>query len=62
MEKLGFIRKVDKPTDWCHPIVLVQKKDTIRLCIDLTKVNKFTDRELYQLVSVPETLAKIGGD
>ena len=31
----------------------------IRLCIDLTKLNKATKRELYQLDSTVETLAKL---
>ena len=25
MEGLGVIRKVDEPTEWCHPIVIVKK-------------------------------------
>lgn len=58
MEELGVIRKVDNPTDWCHPIVVVPKPSgAIRICIDLTKLNKGIERELYQLESVEETIA-----
>ena len=40
MAKLGVIQRVEKPTDWCHPIVVVAKPNNqIRLCIDLTKLN-----------------------
>ena len=61
MLKLGVIEKVDQPTEWCHPIVLVRKSDnSIRICIDLTKLNTVTKREFYQLESVDETLAKLG--
>lgn len=63
MEKLGVIRKIEEPTDWCHPIVAVVKpKGDIRLCIDLTKLNNGIERELYQLESVHETIARIGDE
>ena len=39
IEKLGVIRKVNKRTTFCHPIVTVPKPDkTIRVCLDLTKL------------------------
>ena len=63
MEKLKVIRKVDEPTDWCHPIVIIPKpksKERLRVCIDLTKLNEQVKREFYELPSVPETLSKIG--
>ena len=61
MQKMGVIRKVDNPTEWCHPIVVVTKPSgDIRLCIDLTKLNTGVQRELYQLESIEETLAKLG--
>ena len=63
MVELGVIRKIDKPTDWCHPIVIVNKPNgDIRLCIDLTKLNAGVERELYHLESVEETLAKLGDE
>ena len=61
MVRLGVIRKVDQPTEWCHPIVLVGKPNNkIRLCIDLTKLNLGVKREFYQLESVEETISKLG--
>ena len=63
MEKMGVIRKVDEPTDWCHPIVVIPKpksKERLRVCIDLTKLNEQVKREFYELPSVPETLSKLG--
>ena len=61
MEEMGVIRKVEEPTDWCHPIVLVRKENgSIRLCLDLTRLNTAVKREFYQLESVDETLAKLG--
>uniref|UniRef100_A0A7M5X5M8 Reverse transcriptase domain-containing protein n=1 Tax=Clytia hemisphaerica TaxID=252671 RepID=A0A7M5X5M8_9CNID len=69
MEVMGVIRKVDKPTAWCHPMVAVKKPtipgqpgqpERLRICIDLTQLNKTTKREFYQLPSCDETLAQIG--
>lgn len=61
MENLGVIRRVDEPTEWCHPIVVVQNTDKkLRIFIDLTKLNQITKREIYQLETVDETIAKIG--
>ena len=63
MEQLGVIKKIDKPTDWCHPIVIVSKPNgDIRLCIDLTKLNAGVERELYPLESIEETLGKLGDE
>ena len=63
MRKLGVIKKVDKPTEWCHPIVIVSKPNgDIRLCIDLTKLNAGVERELYPLESIEETLGKLGDE
>ena len=61
MENLGVIQKVEEPTDWCHPIVIVFKDNgEIRLCIDLTKLNPHIKREYRILDSVEDCLARIG--
>ena len=44
-------------------MVIVNKKDgNLRICIDLTKLNLGVKREFYQLESVEETIAKLGGE
>eukprot|EP00794_Sanderia_malayensis_P002412 gene2412-2781_t len=61
MEEMGVIRRVEEHTEWCHPIVLVKNDNgSIRLCLDLTRLNIAVKREFYQLESVDETLAKLG--
>ena len=61
MERLGVIRKVNHPTEWCHPIAVIGKPNSkIRICIDLTKLNLGIKREFYQVESVEETISKIG--
>ena len=58
--KLGVIEPVDEPTDWCAPMVVVLKPNgNVRLCVDLTKLNKGVRRELYGIKKVEETLGSI---
>lgn len=43
-----IIEKVDKPTDWLHPIIVVPKKvtDNIQLCVDFRRLNKYRIRPI----------------
>ena len=52
----GIISPVSKPTDWCSPIVVTNKKnsDNIRLCVDFRQLNRSVARELYPTKSVLE--------
>ena len=62
MKKDGVISPVTEPTDWCSPLVVVPKpKGGVRLCIDLTSLNKAVKREAYPMASVDESLAKLSG-
>ena len=61
MEKLGVIRKVDKPTNWCAGMVTVPKPNgKIRICVDLTKLNENVCRETYPLPKIEALLGEIG--
>ena len=58
----GVISPVDGPTDWCSGIVVVPKpNDTVRICVDLTALNKAVLREVHPLRSVDEDLARLSG-
>jgi transposase InsO family protein len=61
--KQGIIAPVTEPTDWCSPIVVAPKKDTskIRLCVDLSKLNKFVKRERFQSTTPAAAVASIAG-
>ena len=38
----------DVATEWCHPMVVVEKSNGgIRICVDLTKVNKYVKRPTH---------------
>ena len=61
MENLGVISKIDQPTDWCSGMVVVPKPGNgVRICVDLTRLNKYVKRERHILPSVDQVLAQIG--
>ena len=50
----------DEPTDWCHPMVIVPKtNDDVRICVDLTKLNKYVDRPVYPTTSPVDAVNNI---
>lgn len=58
--KLDVIEPVDEPTEWCAPIVVAPKpNEEIRMCVDLTKLNKAVKRELYPMPTVETTLGRL---
>lgn len=60
MIQKGIIKKIDEPTEWCHPLVVVQKsKGGIRICVDLTKLNKFVKRPIHPLKTPREAVSNI---
>lgn len=57
-EAMGVISKVTQPTAWCAGIVVVPKANgKIRLCVDLTRLNKWVRRECHISPAVDQTLA-----
>ncbi|CAL9703681.1 unnamed protein product [Knipowitschia caucasica] len=63
MERQGVISKVEQPTEWCAPMVVVPKpaQERVRICSDLTQLNKSVLRERHQLPSVENTLGQLSG-
>ena len=61
LETEGVIRRVAAPTEWCAPIVVAPKKGGagVRLCVDLSQLNKYVRRELYQSPTPIEEVASI---
>jgi hypothetical protein len=65
MEKLGFILRIDEPTEWCTGMVVVPKSSgQVRICIDFTKLNMSDKRENFAIVYVqfvfPSPLKNVG--
>ena len=57
----GIITPVTDPTDWYAPIVVAPKKGTdhIRMCVNLSKLNRFVRRENYPSVTPAEAVTDI---
>ena len=62
MEQQGVISKVEEPTAWCAPMVVVPKSSgRVRICTDLTELNRSVMREKHPLPSVEHTLGQLAG-
>ena len=62
MVKMDVIAKVEEPTDWCAPMVIAPKPNgDIRLCVDLSELNKCVERELLAMPVVEHTLGQLAG-
>ena len=59
MEDAGVIVRVEQPTDWCAPMVVVPKKDDVRICVDLTKLNESVRRQRHEMPSVEYTMGQL---
>ena len=59
-----IIAPVTEPTEWCPPIVAAPKKDSerIRLCVDLSRLNRYVKRERYQSATPAQAVADIAAD
>ena len=62
MEKLGVIVPVEEPTEWCSGMVVIPKPNgQVRICVDLTKLNKSIKRGRHPLQAVDQTLVQLAG-
>jgi hypothetical protein len=62
MKQLDLIDKIDEPSDWVSPLVIVEKPNgQIRLCLDPRDLNKAIKRHHHPMPIVDEILAKLGG-
>ncbi|KAL5015077.1 hypothetical protein ScPMuIL_009347 [Solemya velum] len=50
LEKMDIIEKIQGPTPWINPVVVVPKKsEGVRLCIDMREANKAIKREKHPM-------------
>ena len=62
LEEQGVISRVEEPTDWCAPVVVLpQSNGRVRICVDLTKLNDSVRREKHILLSVKQILVPLSG-
>ena len=61
LQSQHIIAPVVEVTEWCAPIVVTPKKNTdrIRMCVDLSRLNRYVRREWYQSSTPAEAVADI---
>ena len=61
LESQHIITPVTEVTPWCAPIVVTPKKNSekIRMCVDLSHLNKFVIHERYQSPTPAKAVADI---
>ncbi|UYV65921.1 K02A2.6-like [Cordylochernes scorpioides] len=60
MKRMGMIQEVDGPTEWVNSFTLVKKPNgQLQICLDPTELNKFINREHFQLPTLDEILPKL---
>lgn len=59
MEQKGVITKVTEPTPWISNMVVIEKNDKLRICIDPTPLNKALLRSHFQIPTIEEILPEI---
>lgn len=60
MLKLDVIEKVEGPTSWVNPLVVVEKPNgDIRICLDMRQANQAIVREKHPVPTVEETLQEV---
>ena len=61
MEELELIEPMDVPTEWCSGLTIAPKPNgAIRVCVDLTALNKGLCRAVYPLLKVNEMMPQVG--
>ena len=62
MVKSGVITAVEDASDWCAPMVVVPKPSgKIRICVDLTHLNRGVKREFHPIPKIEHTLGQLAG-
>lgn len=61
MENEGVIMKVKEPTEWSSFMVVVAKKDKVRICMDPVDLNKVLRREHYPMTTMDDIATRIAG-
>lgn len=62
LEKMDVIEKVNGPTRWVSPLVVVPKPDgDVRICVDMRRVNEAIIRERHPIPTIDEVLTEMNG-
>src|SRR6266576_5610192 len=55
------LAKMNEPSDWVHPMVILHKKDKVQIAIDTREINKYVKREHYKLTTNKVVLVNLTG-
>lgn len=58
-EKDGYLTTVTQSTDWISNLVIINKTDKLRLCIDRKPLNRALKRSHYLMPTVDDILYKL---
>lgn len=62
LERQGIIEKVEGPTPWVSPLVVIPKKNgSVRLCVDMRMPNKAIRRERHPTPTVDDLIHNLNG-
>lgn len=62
LEALEVIEKVNGPTSWINPLVVVEKPNgDVRICLDMRQANRAILREKHPVPTIEETLQEMLG-
>ena len=62
LERLDIIEKVDGPTPWVSPIVVVPKDSReVRICVDMREANRAVKREKHLMLTTDDLIADLNG-
>lgn len=60
LEKEGIVMREEEHCEWVSNIVIVEKGDKVRICLDPTSLNKALKRPNFQATTMEEALAELG--
>lgn len=55
----GVIEKVNEPSKWVSPVVVVPKGDDVRICVDMRRANEAVERENHPLPTIEDFLPSL---
>ena len=62
LERLDIIERVEGPTPWISPIVVVPKKSgEVRICVDMREANKAVKKEKHLMPTIDDLIADLNG-
>ena len=59
MEANGYIKQVDKPTEWVSSMVVAVNKDKVRICVDPKDLNQVIKREHHPMKTTDDIITQV---